>query len=678
MTSQAENGKRRRLSIKWQAAIAATIFAVMLIILRGAVQLHFMREELTRVMSDTQFAMVTRVADEIDNKLALHLDLLTQYADAMPRDFTKSREMMRSTLRERTPLLGLYDDILLFGSDGQLIADLPSLPERAQVNTADRPFFQEVLRTARPVISQPVISKIRKEPIIQMAAPIFAPDGHIAAVLVGVIRLNKDNFLAGLGNAKNGKSGYFFLVSKRPNPVYVMHPNHARILQPRPEDSHGSAEKALDGFEGTIDSVNSAGMHGLFSFKGLKSTNWILGAALPAEEAFAPLTLMEQRTYLISVLAIVLIAPVVWLAAWFFLSPLSALRDAIQRLRSNNAEFVPVPVLRNDEIGDLAGDFNLLIAEREAADTRMRESESRLRMITDNMPVLIAYVDRHLRFRFTNKAYGDWFGFEQDQLLGSSVREFVGGRIFDSIKAHLESALTGERVTFEHVMHTKGTKRMVEVTLVPHGGSGEEVLGVYTLIHDITERKKVEDMLRRLVRVDTLTQLPNRHNFDERLAEAVARSERSHATLALMFLDIDRFKAINDTLGHQAGDEVLREFARRLSASVRSTDMVARLAGDEFVVILEGMRDANEADLVARKILQSLVPPIELASGGRQVTTSIGIAVRKLGQMDPAELLRHADRALYAAKREGRNRYHMDFGEAQPAECDNSRQPAIV
>jgi diguanylate cyclase (GGDEF)-like protein/PAS domain S-box-containing protein len=650
----------------------------MLIILRGAVQLHFMREELTRVMSDTQFALVTRVADEIDSKLALHLDLLTQYADAMPRDFTKSREKMQATLRERTPLLGLYDDILLFDADGQLIADLPSLPERALLNTADRPFFQELMRTARPVISQPVISKIRKEPIIQMAAPIFAPDGHIAAVLVGVMRLNKDNFLAGLGNAKNGKSGYFFVISKRPNPVYVMHPDHARIMQPRPDDAHGAAEKALDGFEGTIDTVNSSGLHGLFSFKSLKATNWILGAALPADEAFAPLKLLEQRTYLISILAIVLVAPVVWLTAWFFLSPLSALRDAIHRLRGSTGNFVPVPILRHDEIGDLAGEFNLLIAEREGADSRMRESENRLRMITDNMPALIAYVDRHLRFRFTNKAWGDWFGLEQDQLLGSSVREFVGGRIFASIEAHLDSALTGERVTFEHVMHTKDSRRMVEVTLVPHGGGGEEVLGVYTLIHDITERKKVEDMLRRLARVDALTQLPNRHNFDERLLEAIARSERTHSPLALMFLDIDRFKAINDNLGHQAGDEVLREFARRLSASVRSTDLVARLAGDEFVVILEGLRDANEAHLVARKILQSMVPPVELAAGSSQVTTSIGIAVRKLGQMDPAELLRLADRALYTAKREGRNRYHFDFGEAEIAQPEDSRQRAAI
>jgi diguanylate cyclase (GGDEF)-like protein/PAS domain S-box-containing protein len=297
---------------------------------------------------------------------------------------------------------------------------------------------------------------------------------------------------------------------------------------------------------------------------------------------------------------------------------------------------------------------------RETSEGRLRESENRLRMIADNMPALISYVDRHLRFRFTNQAYSDWFGFEADHLLGRSVQDFVGGGIFSSIKPYLETALAGERVTFEHAISTPGARRMVEVTLVPHRNPEEAVVGVYTLVLDITRQKEVETMLRRLARFDTLTQLPNRHFFEEHLADAILRSERNRSVLAVMFLDIDHFKSINDSSGHEAGDEVLREFAKRVSAAVRSTDTVARLAGDEFVVILEGLHEGQEAEVVARKILAALETGFKVRAGTLKVSSSIGVAVRKLGQLDGGELLRQADAALYAAKREGRNRYHLD------------------
>ncbi|MBT2326314.1 GGDEF domain-containing protein [Variovorax paradoxus] len=165
--------------------------------------------------------------------------------------------------------------------------------------------------------------------------------------------------------------------------------------------------------------------------------------------------------------------------------------------------------------------------------------------------------------------------------------------------------------------------------------------------------------------MDTLTDLPNRLAFSEYLPTAISRAERTGSALALMFLDIDSFKSINDTLGHAGGDGVLTEFARRLHDSVRSTDMVARLAGDEFVIVLENLSIEDSAALVAGKIVERIREPAFQIDGRLlEVTTSIGVAFRRPtdGPITAPELLAQADAALYDAKAAGRNRFASASG----------------
>jgi diguanylate cyclase (GGDEF)-like protein len=158
---------------------------------------------------------------------------------------------------------------------------------------------------------------------------------------------------------------------------------------------------------------------------------------------------------------------------------------------------------------------------------------------------------------------------------------------------------------------------------------------------------------------DSLTGLPNRHMFNDGIAAALRRSQRAGTHVALLFLDIDAFKQINDSLGHAAGDDVLREFARRLKASVRATDLVARLAGDEFVVVLEGIHSRDECRFVARKILAAMRNRFAVADNTLRVTTSIGIALGHGSSTTPEALLKRADSALYAAKGQGRDRFEI-------------------
>jgi diguanylate cyclase (GGDEF)-like protein len=177
---------------------------------------------------------------------------------------------------------------------------------------------------------------------------------------------------------------------------------------------------------------------------------------------------------------------------------------------------------------------------------------------------------------------------------------------------------------------------------------------------DITEMKDIQHRLSAFARVDSLTGLPNRAQLYERLGEAFARSRRGSAPTACLFLDIDYFKSINDSLGHAGGDEALREFGRRLQSAVRETDLVARLAGDEFVIVLEGGEQPACADAVANKIIEAMREPFFIAGAPRAVSTSVGVAV-SCGEDDDADaILQRADEALYMAKRAGRGGFVTD------------------
>ncbi|MDQ3039205.1 MAG: GGDEF domain-containing protein, partial [Pseudomonadota bacterium] len=166
------------------------------------------------------------------------------------------------------------------------------------------------------------------------------------------------------------------------------------------------------------------------------------------------------------------------------------------------------------------------------------------------------------------------------------------------------------------------------------------------------------DALERLVRIDSLTGVANRRQLDERLALAMTRARRRPQPLALIYLDVDHFKQVNDTLGHAAGDAVLRGFAQRLVSNVRGGDLVARLGGDEFVILVEDAGLPDSAEVIARKLIATMASPIDADGTPVHATTSIGIAFSSTGT-DAQALMAGADAALYSAKDAGRNTYRM-------------------
>jgi diguanylate cyclase (GGDEF)-like protein len=212
--------------------------------------------------------------------------------------------------------------------------------------------------------------------------------------------------------------------------------------------------------------------------------------------------------------------------------------------------------------------------------------------------------------------------------------------------------------------------KIVMLTRQPMAGGGW-----VTLIEDITERRRAEAEIVHLARHDVLTGLANRAEFNARLEEASRRLKRNGGNLAVMMIDLDRFKAVNDTLGHLAGDQLLSEVARRLQSTVRDTDVLARLGGDEFAIIQEGGADQREgAVALALRIIEAISVPFDLNGQQVEVGTSIGIALAPEDGVEPDELLRRADLALYSVKSSGRNDFCLFRNEM--LEIVNTQQSA--
>ncbi len=320
-------------------------------------------------------------------------------------------------------------------------------------------------------------------------------------------------------------------------------------------------------------------------------------------------------------------------------------------------EFIP----DQDSRGEVVGFYALVqdITDLRDAQAKAEESEQRLRRITDNIPSMVGYIDRDRRYRFNSRYYETWLDRPLSEITGRLVSEVLGPQAYAAVQPNLDRALRGERVDFDVEVENPDSVRYVRGTYIPDFDADGQVIGVYASSTDITPLKEVERQLERLAQSDTLTGLPNRHMFNDGIAAALRRSQRSGSQVALLFLDIDAFKQINDSFGHAAGDDVLREFARRLSAAVRPTDLVARLAGDEFVIVLEGIHTREECRFVARKIIASMRREFRAGDAIAKVTTSIGIALGLGGATTPEALLKRADSALYAAKGHGRDRFEI-------------------
>jgi diguanylate cyclase (GGDEF)-like protein/PAS domain S-box-containing protein len=296
------------------------------------------------------------------------------------------------------------------------------------------------------------------------------------------------------------------------------------------------------------------------------------------------------------------------------------------------------------------------ITERKQTEKALRDSEAELRLLTDNVPAMILYVDRNMHCVFANKHYADFFDLTVADIVGKPLREIVGKAAYPDLEGYFNKALEGHPVAYQRNVRIKsGAQQCIDVKLVPRVAEQGQIPGCYFMAIDITEQKQAEERIQHMAHHDSLTGLPNRLLFNDRLGQAISLAKRDARQFALLYLDLDKFKPVNDTLGHDAGDQLLKSVAERIRELVRESDTVARVGGDEFTVILRDVSNRQDVAAVARKIILALSAPFRLGNQSMtvEIGTSIGIAVYPSDSQDHQTLIKLADAAMYSAKTTG-------------------------
>jgi diguanylate cyclase (GGDEF)-like protein/PAS domain S-box-containing protein len=295
------------------------------------------------------------------------------------------------------------------------------------------------------------------------------------------------------------------------------------------------------------------------------------------------------------------------------------------------------------------------ITERKRTEETLREAEERFRRSFDDAAIGMALVAPNGRFLRTNRSLCEILGYPEEELLEKTFQDITYPDDLDADLDQVRRMLVGEIRTYQmekRYFHKDGQVVWVllSVSLV-HDEEGEPLYFV-SQIQDISERKALEERLEHRAFYDSLTDLPNRQLFMDRLGQALRRTLRRHKQVAVLFVDIDKFKGVNDSLGHKMGDLLLMVVAQRLGHCLRPEDTLARFGGDEFVVLIEAVDDTEQAVEVAERIAQEFRRPFNIEGRDLYVSASIGISLGNARTHDPDGLLREADTAMYRAKAE--------------------------
>ena len=293
---------------------------------------------------------------------------------------------------------------------------------------------------------------------------------------------------------------------------------------------------------------------------------------------------------------------------------------------------------------------------------QLRASERRFRDFAEAAGEYVWETDAEGCFTFVSSRIKAVLGYDASEMLGRRDTDFMPPEESERVATWIEdhTRLDGSYRDLEHRFLTKtGEVVWVQVNAVRISGPEGRPIGRRGTCRDVTDRRKAEERISVLATRDTLTGLPNRLLFNDRLEQGLVNARRSRQSVALMFIDLDRFKNINDSLGHDVGDLLLKEVAVRMQACVRKGDTLSRLGGDEFVVTLEGLQQAEDAAQVARKIINALAQPMQIAGHMLTTSCSLGIAIFPEDAEDSAALMKNADTAMYHAKERGRRNFQF-------------------
>jgi diguanylate cyclase (GGDEF)-like protein/PAS domain S-box-containing protein len=649
-------------SLKFRIVAVAVLAGVAAALGTATLVLNVTQAELQRLLLANDRDDRQRDAMLLSSKLETLKHSLVAVARRTPADVWLQRETMAQFLLDMPALGSLFDTLIAATPDGAMLARI----ERGQAtaglpNIADRDYFRRVMQTDQPVVSEPLMGKVAKAPLVIIAVPVRASDGRVLGMIAGALRLQSNSLFADPIVA--GRADVRDVVMDRDG-VLLSHTDAGRVLgRAQDEPGLGDVFARWKSSGSPIDTVGTAELSQdhLVSMAGIPLSDWVLVRLTQRASALAPMAAARQASWGAALAAGMLAALLAGTVAWAAMRPIARLRDRAQRmLAAGDASTEGWPE-GSGEIGEMSQAFQQLLLQRERQRGEAQGLLRQLQAVLDNAEVGIA-LTRHGRFEMVSRQFCAIFGCEPAQAVGQPTR-----MIHPSDEAYAALSQRAQPAFVQHGMFEG------EVELIRRNGAtfwaqmrgravvpGDRAHGTIWVIADVTQARQRHEQLTWAASHDRLTGLTNRAAFEVLLEEATAKA--AEQPFCALFIDLDRFKQVNDTGGHAAGDALLRDIARELESRLRKADTVARLGGDEFAVLLPQC-PIPQAQAIADK-LRAAVESFRLGWEGQAygVGASIGLVSVNGTHASATDVLRAADASCYEAKRQGRNRVVLATG----------------
>ena len=542
---------------------------------------------------------------------------------------------------------------------------------RANMDFSDRDWYRDAVGSRGFVVGRYIIGRIQGRPILSVATPILDEDGRVARVAMVALDVA---WLGRLLQASNIGTDATMSVIDSQGVVMARH-DHALaadhgILGKPHSLAPLVADIAAGKEEGTGEGVNGHNVRVLYAYARLPGSadqggRVYVGVTLPRQVILA----QAHRDFALNMawlgaLTLALLVGTWFLTESFVLRKVATLAKAARRIASGDFKARAALGHGHGELSELSHAFDDMARSIE-------EQFQQTRGVMDVTPEAIILSDEAGRIVMVNAHACEMFGYAEDELLGQPVEMLVPPR--------LRAAHRGHRERYDGVAISRGMGDRMDLCACRKDG-GEFPVDVsigmlkneqgklsVSAVRDISERKKFEAQIIHQATHDALTELPNRVFFRELLTRAMAQARRAQKLMAVMFVDLDGFKNINDTLGHEAGDALLKSIAQRIVSVLRKDDVVARQGGDEFTIMLQGVKVFQDIVQVAVKMLEVIAEPLHYDHHEMHVTASVGITVFPVDDEDVDSLLRNADTAMYRAKEAGKNAFRFYTAEMNAA-----------
>jgi diguanylate cyclase (GGDEF)-like protein/PAS domain S-box-containing protein len=674
---------------------------------------YIMRENLTAGANKSLSSAARYYADRIDQFNRQSAETLNTEASlpAINQFLTLKAEPpynRQSLLEILRALKSRENDVIysyaILNADG--INMLDTITANIGVDESQQEYFN-VLRDKNKIKSyrSPIIFG-EKQPVIVFSSAI----NDLSGKFIGVLRARYDaSVLAALFDRTKGMVGRgSFAVLLDENDLRLVHGRRSdlqytlasaideqRLLQLKlkkhvPQDVTGTfvedsdwtrKVKAADASDPIIETQFYGIGTAIFSSAviSLETAPWTIIVSLPQEVFLEPVVAQTQSALLLVGIIVLVVVMIVMAATQLLLGPVKRLTAVVHTIAQGHLD-AKANVEANDEIGSLAKAFNEMtdsisnliddLEEEVGSHKLTAENLNKLSQAIEQSPVSVMITDLDGNIEYVNPQLCKITGYKEAELIGKNPRILKSGHTPEIQFKNMWNAITSGQSWSGELYNKKknGDLFWENVTVAPIKNKDNISTHYLAIKEDISMRKDYEERLLYQASYDKLTDLPNRTLAYDRISQAIAIAAREQKHIALLYMDFDHFKNINDTLGHSAGDEFLRYMAGRLKGCVRDFDTVARLGGDEFLIMLVEINDAENGHLLSfeevvkrktEEILVRVAKPCVIHEMEFSVTASVGIAIFPQGGDDPHALLRNADTAMYRSKRKGRNTYEV-------------------